>query len=81
MKIHFTIAAIVAITFTGCIKNPKISKQFTSGQTGCIEKDIVITNETASMNGMHTWEAQCNGKNYLCAYHYGDGAKCAEKME
>lgn len=81
MKIHFIFAAIVAITFSGCVTNPKISKQFTSGETGCLEKDITITNETASANGMHNWVAECKGKKYVCTYHYGDGAKCTEMVK
>lgn len=72
---------VVSLLTTGCVTNPEISKQFTSGQTGCLEKDITITNETASANGMHNWVAECKGKKYVCSYHYGDGAKCTEMVE
>lgn len=66
------------VFFSGCMKNENISRQFTAGSIGCKPQDISIVNETASMDGMHTWSAFCNNKEYFCAYHYGDGAKCSK---
>ncbi len=72
------LAAMMMMVMSGCIKNPKMSKQFTSSTTGCSQKDILIQNETAEFNGMHTWTAKCKGKSYLCTYHSTHGAKCTE---
>lgn len=71
----------VGVLLTGCIKNPEISKQFTSSNIGCETKDIQIFNETADFNGMHTWTAECKGKRYLCTYHSTAGSKCKELIK
>lgn len=65
-------------TFTGCMTNENISKDFTASSIGCNPSNIQILNEKASLNGMHTWTAMCKGKEYFCTYHVGDGAKCSE---
>ncbi len=74
---------LVSLIFglSGCITNPKLSKQFTSSNIGCEVKDIEIYNETAEFNGMHTWTAVCKGKKYLCTYQSTAGSKCKELME
>lgn len=81
MKIFFlTIGSLVImICFSGCLTNPEISKQFTSSSIGCETQDISIFNETAALNGMHAWTAECKGKQYLCTYHETAGARCTEK--
>ena len=72
------IIAALAITISGCT-SARISSQFSAGQMPCLPEDIIISNETASaITGMHNWVAECNGKKYVCSYHYGDGAKCTE---
>lgn len=70
---------IIMIGFSGCLTNPEISKQFTSSNIGCETRDINIINETADFNGMHTWTAECKGKEYICTYHTTAGSKCTEK--
>ena len=75
--ITIIILATVSL-FTMSCTSARISSQFTSGQVGCLPEKITITNETAGLNGMHNWIAECNGKKYVCVYHYGDGAKCSK---
>jgi len=72
------IVVLIFAIMTGCT-SARISSQFSAGQMPCLPEDITISNETASMiTGMHSWVAECNGKRYVCSYHYGDGAKCVE---
>lgn len=75
-KIVFILTGLIIIT--GCT-SARISSQLSAGQLPCMPDDIIITEETAdAITGMHNWIAECNGKKYVCNYHYGDGAKCTE---
>jgi hypothetical protein len=62
--------------------NTRISQSFTSGQTGCPQDEIKITNETASgpMGRLHNWEAECRGKHFICNYEETAGAHCTEAL-
>ena len=65
---------------TGCT-SARISSKLSAGQLPCRPNDIIITEETAgTISGMHNWIAECNGKKYICSYHYGDGASCKEEI-
>ncbi len=81
LKMSIVMAVIIGIGLSGCIKNAKISKQFTSSNIGCETKDIEIFDETAGFNGMHTWTAKCKGRTYICTYHSSAGSKCKELIE
>ena len=74
----YILLTVIAILSTGCMTNPEISKKFSAPELGCLPKDITIHDETATMDGMHTWIASSNDKRYYCTYHSGDGAKCKE---
>ena len=75
------IAIVLAFSFSGCMTNEHLSQQFTSSQIGCNAEDIQIIDERAAMfTGMHTWNAKCNGKEYICTYQQTAGAKCVELM-
>lgn len=70
---------VVALLTAGCTST-RISKKFSSGQIGCTEDEIQIANESASAEGMHNWVAICQGKKFVCSYHYEDGASCKEAL-
>lgn len=74
-----SVASILAFSIAGCMTNPNISKDLSSGQIGCSPSDITIENETASMGGTHTWTAICKGEQYICNYHTTTGTKCTPK--
>jgi hypothetical protein len=42
----------------------------TSGQIGCAESDIAISDEDSGLNS-ETWTATCHGKTYFCSWHKG----------
>ena len=50
-----------AVTLGGCVNLGSVS----SGQIGCAEEDIVITNDEHGV-GARTWVATCHGKSYFC---------------
>lgn len=79
MKVVLAILVFSAM-LVGCITNPNISRDLTSGQIGCSPTDIEILNETARMGGTHTWTAVCKGKEYICNYHTTTGSKCTVKQ-
>ncbi len=80
MKKIILMLAFFSILLAGCITNPRISKDLTSGQIGCSPGDIEIRDETAGIGGTHTWTAICKGKQYVCNYHTTTGSKCTEKQ-
>jgi len=70
------------LTMITACRSARISSELSSGQIPCRPNDIIITEETAStISGMHNWIAECNGKKYICSYHYGDGVRCTEETE
>lgn len=78
-KIIYIIGAVAAlILLSGCMTNEALSKDFSSSQIGCMQKDITIIDEKASAGGVHTWIAECNGKKHMCSYHTTTGATCKE---
>lgn len=80
MKEKILTILMVPVFLVGCMTNPAISKDLTSGQIGCSPTDITILNETARMGGTHTWTAVCKGNQYICNYHTTTGAKCTAKQ-
>jgi len=73
------VLVLAILTMLTACTSARISSQFSAGQVPCRPEDIIITEETADpITGMHNWIAECNGKKYICSYHYGDGAKCTE---
>lgn len=44
-----------------CVSLPAVS----SGQVGCAEDDITISNEESGW-GAHTWIAECKGRRFFC---------------
>lgn len=55
-------AVILAGVVTGCGS----LRAATSGQIGCAEDDIVITDDSPGWSS-RTWTAQCHGKRYFCS--------------
>jgi hypothetical protein len=51
---------------SGCASLPAV----TSGQIGCAEQDIVITNDNTGW-ATRTWTATCHGRTYFCSAHGG----------
>lgn len=49
-------------TLGGCVSLPKV----TSGQIGCPEEQIRISQEDTSIN-VQTWTATCRGQTYFCS--------------
>jgi hypothetical protein len=53
----------------------------TSGQIGCAEKDITITDDEMGWSS-RTWKAECHGKTYFCSAHqsaeHGAQVSCKE---
>lgn len=74
-KVALVITTVTIVT--GCMTNPRISKDLSSGKIGCSPSDITIQNETASFGGTHTWTAICKDERYICNYHTTTGANCA----
>jgi len=61
--------------------NPNICAQLSSGQIGCRPENILIEKEsdTGDYAGkIHSWEAVCNGKRYMCNYQKNSGSHCTE---
>lgn len=74
------VAATVAL-FAGCSSLQAI----TSGQVGCAERDITITEEDTGW-AARTWTAECNGKTYFCSaitggQNSGGQVSCKEATE
>lgn len=56
------LAIAFALGCTGCVS----IKSASSGQIGCAEKDITITDDTSGW-GSRTWTAECHGKKFFCS--------------
>ena len=59
-------AVLFGLGVGGCISLPAV----TSGQIGCAENDITITNDEQGFSS-RTWTAECHGKTYFCSGHGG----------
>jgi len=70
-------ALILFLAVSGCT-SARISSQLASGVIGCPPEEIIITNETAGVSGLHNWIAECHGKKYVCSYVYGSTTTCKE---
>ena len=68
---------ITTILLTGCTSS-RISRNLSAGVVGCPAKQIKITNESASIDGFHEFNAECEGHKYLCSYHSTAGINCSE---
>ncbi len=75
----------VALLMTGCAAS---LERASAGHTGCLETDIVISNDTGKpiFNTGRSWQAECHGKKFVCsAYASGrDGAEnisCTPRVE
>ena len=67
----------ILMLMAGCT-SARISQSISSGLIGCPSKEIKITEEKASMSGIHDWIAECNGKKYACNYLYEGPSNCSE---
>ena len=74
MKI--VILALLVLLSAGCT-SMQVSQNLASGAVGCSPQSIVIENEDVD-NGVHTFEATCNGKKYFCTYMYPNPISCKE---
>lgn len=52
----------LAMAPAGCVS----LKSASSGQIGCPQKDIVISNDSSGW-GSRTWTAECHGKKFFCS--------------
>lgn len=68
---------IVAALMGGCT-SARVSQSLASGAIGCPANQIQITNETATVTGLHNFNAACGGKKYICSYHQSSGINCTE---
>src|SRR5688500_14583045 len=55
-------AMAFALACAGCVS----IKSASSGQIGCAEKDITISDDTSGW-GSRTWTAECHGKKFFCS--------------
>jgi hypothetical protein len=55
--------------------NMQVSQNLASGSIGCPPEAIEIENEDVD-NGVHTFQATCNGKAYYCTYMYPNPISC-----
>jgi len=63
------IAVLAVFILSGCTAG---LVSVTSGQIGCPEKDITVTDHSSGWNTV-TWTAECRGKRYFCSSHSGSG--------
>lgn len=68
---------LIFMLLGGCT-SARISQSISSGLIGCPAKEIKITEEKASMSGIHDWIAECNGKKYACNYLHEGPSNCSE---
>ena len=75
------VCLVVVGALAGCT-NTRISQSLSSGEIGCPQDEITITNETASgpMGRLHNWEAECRGKHFVCSYEQTTGVNCKETL-
>ena len=78
MKITFLF--FIFIFLSGCT-SARISRSLASGEIGCPVKEVKITNETATLEGLHNFTATCNGVEYHCSYMYPNPIKCNPRKE
>jgi hypothetical protein len=69
---------LISTSLIGCT-SARVSRQLSAGVIGCPSSQIKITNETASMSGMHEFTAECDGRVYVCSYVYGSNTNCHER--
>jgi hypothetical protein len=62
------LVALCGLGAAACASIPAV----TSGQIGCAERDIVITDDEVGW-ATRTWTAECHGKRYFCSAHGGGG--------
>jgi hypothetical protein len=75
------IAVVISFTLVSCSANSNIAQQLTSYNVGCATKDVVVLDESHSLNDEVTWTAKCDGKTYHCTYHDTAGTACHEILE
>lgn len=74
------IAILTLIALSGCSMK-ELYKTHTSGVTGCTTNSIKITNdEYGFWTHTQNWEAECNGKNYICSRMDNSIASCIKKQ-
>jgi hypothetical protein len=66
---------ITALALAGCT-NEDISKSLASGAIGCPINAIAITEETATIEGLHNFTATCAGVDNYCSYMYPNPINC-----
>jgi hypothetical protein len=75
--------ALLLSTASGCASAFPV-QGVTSGQIGCPEEDITITNDEPGFNE-RTWTAECNGRTYYCSAvgggHGGGTVSCKESTD
>ena len=70
----------IFLLLTGCT-SARISQSLASGAIGCPMDEIHITNETATMEGLHNFTATCGGIEHFCSYMYPNPINCKSKNE
>ena len=73
MKLIILISIVTL--FFGCT-SARISRSLASGAIGCPIKEVKITNETATIEGLHNFTATCDGVEYYCSYMYPNPINC-----
>jgi len=69
---------LVALAFAlPACTSVRVSQNLASGATGCAPEAIVIANEDVD-NGVHTFRATCDGRDYYCTYMYPNPISCKE---
>ncbi len=71
---------MLCMMFAGCANARKYAN-LSSGVIGCNPDEIDIEHATLiAVGGVHSWEAICKGKRYVCRYQSTSGVQCVEKF-
>ena len=79
MKVVILLVSIILL-ISGCT-SARISKSLASGAIGCPTKDVKISDETATVEGLHNFTATCDGIEYFCSYMYPNPINCKERKK
>ena len=82
IKSFSVIGVVIALSLAGC---STAYKSYTSGQIGCAEDAIEITNLDQGLYNS-TWVATCKGKRFFCSQTGGSGTTvkqvtCKEELK
>jgi hypothetical protein len=72
---------LLALLFTACSSTGGFQRM-ASGEIGCPPKQIKVSNANSKwvLDGLRTFQAECDGITYYCSYHNHDlgNVRCKE---